>query len=116
MGLLHQGRLASKFGEYINARANAFKDWPTNEDHFQWVFFQGGGSADNIAVNLPAVPVAQHGHVQQAQRLLMWIFDFGGEQNRASARAENSFVFGGEFPDGLVQAFFLQELELGGAF
>src|SRR6266403_3235007 len=67
-------------------------------------------------MNLPAVTVAQHGHVQQAQRLLGGIFYFGGQQNRASARAENSFVFGGKFLDRFVQAFFLQELQLRGAF
>src|SRR6267378_4271844 len=67
-------------------------------------------------MNLPAVTVAQHGHVQQAQRLLDGIFYFGGQQNRASARAENSFVFGGKFLDRFVQAFFLQELQLRGAF
>src|SRR5882762_7167150 len=67
-------------------------------------------------MNLPAVTVAQDGHVQQAQRLLGGIFDFGSQQDRTCACTEDSFVFGGKFLDCFVQAFFLQELQLRGAF
>src|SRR6267142_6796337 len=67
-------------------------------------------------MNLPTVTVAQHGHVQQAQRLLGGIFNFGSKHNRTRACTENSFVFGGKFLDRFVQAFFLQELQLRGAF
>src|SRR5260370_7940476 len=67
-------------------------------------------------MSLLAVTVAQHGHVQQAQRLLGGIFDFSSQQNRTRACPENSFVFGGKLLDRFIQAFFLQELQLRGAF
>ncbi len=48
--------------------------------------------------------------------VLLRIFYFGGQEDCASAGAENWTVVRGEFSDGFVEAFFLEKLELGGAF
>ena len=44
------------------------------------------------------------------------ILDVSGEENGAGAGAENGAAFGGELADGVEEAFFLEELELRGAF
>lgn len=67
MRFLNQGRFAGEFREYVYVRADTLKNWPANEDHLEWNLFQGGRSADYVAVNLAAVTVAEYGHVQQAQ-------------------------------------------------
>ena len=58
-------------------------------------------AGDDVAVHLAAVAVAQDGHVEQAERILLRIFYFVGEQDRAGTGAENGRPVGGEFPNRL---------------
>jgi len=46
----------------------------------------------------------------------MRIFDVRGEEDGAGAGAENGAALGGELADGVEETFFLEELELRGAF
>src|ERR1700730_7247169 len=113
--LLHQGGLARVFGKHFHIGTDALENWSANKNHLHRLRLQLGGSADHIAVHLPPVPVAQHGHVQQAERFLPRILHFRGEQNRAGTSAQNGFVLSRRFIDRVVQTLSLQELQLRGS-
>ncbi len=87
-----------------------------NENHFERLVVQSCFAGDDVAVDLAAVAVAKDGHVEEAEGILFRIFYVGGEQDCAGAGAENWTVRRDELSDGFVEAFFLEELELCGAF
>lgn len=105
------------FGQDIYARVvNLFDDRPADENHLKRIFFQCGGAEENVASKLAAVAVAKHGHIEKFEGILLGIFDLVGEKNRAGAGAEDGAVVFGEFENGVVKAFFFEELELGSGF
>jgi len=116
VAFLHQRRLVGEFGEDFDTFADALENWTADENHFERFVVQSCFTGDDVAVDLAAVAVAQDGHVEEAERSLLRIFYFGGQEDCASAGAENWTVVPGEFADGFVEAFFLEKLELGGAF
>ena len=115
ISLLYQSRLAIVPGEHGNFRSNAFDHRPTDENHFQRLLLQGGWAEENITRELAAIAIAENRHVHEGERGLRRIFDVGCEQNRSRAGAENGVAIGGELADGVVEALFLEELELRGA-
>ncbi len=116
VAFLHQRWLAGEFGEDFDAFTDALENWGADENHFERFVVESGFAGDDVAVDLAAVAVAQDGHVEQAERILLRIFYVGGEEDCAGAGAENWAIVRGEFADGFVEAFFLEELELRGAF
>ena len=116
VAFLHQRWLAGEFGQDFDAFPDALENWGADENHFQRFIVESCFAGDDVAVDLAAVAVAQDGHVEQAERILRGIFHVGGEEDRAGARAKDRAIVGGEFVDGFVEAFFLKELELRGAF
>lgn len=116
MLFLDEGGFARVFGENVDTGANAFDDGSADENHFHRLVLELGGAKENVAGELAAVGVAEDGHLKKTERSLRGIFDVGGEQDRAGARAEDGTAFAGEPLDGVEEAFFLKELELGGAF
>ena len=115
MVFLDESGGAIEFGEDGNIGGYGFDNGTANENHFERIFFQGGGAEENIAGELAAVGVAKDGHVQQGERGLDGVFDVRGEKDGTGAGAENGSALGGELTDGVEQAFFLEELKLRGA-
>src|SRR5579863_1589197 len=99
VAFLHQSWLVGKFGENLDAFADALENWSTNENHFKRFVVQRRFAGDDVAVDLATVAVAENGHVEQAQRILLWIFYVGCEQDRAGAGAKNWMLVRGEFAD-----------------
>ena len=116
VALLHERGLVGEFGEDIDAFADALEDGSADKNHLERFVVQSGFAGDDVAVDLAAVAVAEDSHVEQAERILLWIFYVGSEQDRAGAGAEDGSLIRDEFADGFVEAFFLEELELRGAF
>src|ERR1700680_3960047 len=83
MRFLYQRGLSGIFGEHGHSGSDALENWSANKHHFHRLTLQRGRPADHIAVNLPAVSIPEHGHVQQAKRFLLRILYFGRQQNRA---------------------------------
>jgi len=98
-----------------DAGANFFEDGAADEDHFERIFFERAGAEEDVARELAAVAVAKNGDVEEFQGILSGIVDVRSEKNRAGTSAEDGVLFG-EFADGGVETFFLEELELRGAF
>jgi hypothetical protein len=113
---LDEDGLALVFGEDGDSLSKFFDDWTANENHFERFVGECARAEEDVAGKLAAVAVAKNGHVEKLEGILRRIFDVSGEKNRAGTGAENGAVFGGELADGLVEAFFLEELELGGGF
>jgi hypothetical protein len=113
---LDQRRLAGMASEYRDARTDAFDNGTADENHFERIFFQGAGAKENIAGELAAVAVSEDGHVEKAERGLRGIVNMSGKENCAGTSAENGVTGVGEFADGVVQAFFAEELKLRGGF
>jgi hypothetical protein len=111
---LNQRRLAGMARENGNAGTDAFDNGATDENHFEGILFQSARAEENIAGKLAAVAVAEDGHVEKAERGLRRIVDVAGEEDCACTSAEDGVTGAGEFPDGVVQAFFAEELELRG--
>jgi hypothetical protein len=107
---------AGVFGEDFDRISGAIDDGTANENHFERFGFDFARAEENVAGELTAVGVAENGHVHEAERGLRGILDFGGEENCSGASAENCVAVGSEFPDSVVEALFLEELELCGAF
>src|SRR6267143_2250062 len=109
---LHQRGLPGVLRENFDARASALNDRATNENHFQRFLLQFRWAADHVARDLPPVAIPQHGHIQQFQRILPRIPHFRGEQYSSGARPEDCSSLLREFPNGVRQALFPQELQL----
>jgi hypothetical protein len=103
-------------GEDFDVGTYGFDDRATNEDHFEGFGFEFCFAEENVAGELPAIGVAENGDVEKAERGLLRIFDVLREEDGASASAEDRFAAGGELADGVLKAFFFEELELRGAF
>jgi hypothetical protein len=116
VAFLDERGLVGEFGKDLDAFADALENWGADENHFERFVVESCFAGDDVAVDLAAVAVAEDGQVEEAEGILFWIFYLGGEQDCAGAGAENWAIVGGEFADGVVEAFFLEELELGGAF
>jgi hypothetical protein len=114
--VLNEDGLARIFGENIESGAGTFDDGAADENHFERVGLQFGRAEENVAGDLAAVGVAKNGHVHEAKRGLGGIFDFGGEKNCASTCTENGAAGVCEIANCVVEAFFLEELKLRGAF
>ena len=110
--LLHEHRFAGELGEDFQARANAIDDRRANKNHFQGCVRQHAGTKKDVAGEMPAIGVAQNGHVQKSQRGLCRIFHFGGEQNRSRTGSKDGAPFRRKLLHRVKQALFLQELEL----
>src|SRR5580704_2297711 len=107
---LDEGRMMVVRGENLHARSNGFDDWPANEDHFERFAFECSGAEENVAGKLPAVGVAEDGDVEKAEGGLFGIFYVFCEEDCAGTRAENCVPAGGKFQDGVLEAFFFEEL------
>ncbi len=114
--LLHQCRFAIVFGKNCDSGSDLFDDRAADEDHFQRIRLERGGTEEDVAGDLAAVAIAEDGHVEELERVLRWILDVGRQQNRTGAGAEHGAPLPGKFPDGVVKAFFLEKLELCSAF
>ncbi len=114
--VLDKRGLAMPFGEDGDSLPDLFDDGAANEDHFERVFLQGAGTEEHVAGELAAVAVAQNGHVHELERVLWGIFHVRGEKNGAGTGAEDGVAVRGEVAYGVVETFFLEELELRGAF
>lgn len=114
--LFHERGLAFMFGENCDARSDFFDDGAANENHFERIFLERAGAEEYVAGELAAVAIAQNGHVQEFKRILRRIFDVGGKENGSRAGAKNGAALGRESADCVVEALFLEELELRGAF
>jgi hypothetical protein len=115
VAVLDKDGLALVFGEDRNSLPDFFDDGAADKNHFERLVGEGARAEENVARELATVTVAQNGHVEEFEGVLRGIFDVSGEQNGARAGAEDSVLFR-KFADGAVQAFFLEELELGGGF
>ncbi len=113
---LNESGLAGMLSENGDAWANTFNDGAADEHHFERICFQGAGAEENIAGELAAVTVAENGHIEKAERGLRGIIDMSGEQDCAGTGAENGVAVVSKFANGVVEAFFLEKLELRGAF
>ena len=111
-----QRRLARIFGQDFDSRPDLIDDRPANEYHFQRLRFQFGRTEENVAGQLAAVSIAQHRHVQKAERVLRRVFHRSGKQDCTGTCAENRMLVRSKFLDRFEQTFFLQELQLGGGF
>ena len=116
VAFLHEGGLVGVFGEDFDTFADTLENWGANENHFERFVVQSCFAGDDVAVNLAAVAVAKNCHVEQAERILLRIFYVGGEEDGAGAGSKNGALCRYKFADGFVEAFFLEELELRGAF
>ncbi len=114
--LLDEGGRAFVLGEDGDVGSDFFDDGAANENHFEWFFLQGGVAEENVAGELAAVAVAKDGHVEELERILRGIFDVVGEEDGSGTGAKDSAAFAGVIADGVVETFFLEELELRGAF
>lgn len=114
--VLYEDGLAGVFGEDIERVAGAFDDGAADEDHFERSGLEFARAKENVASDLATVGVAENGHVHKAKRGLRGMFDFGGKQDGAGAGAENGAAAAREITDRVVEAFFLEKLELRGAF
>src|SRR5437879_2334867 len=114
--ILYQDGFAGVFGEDFEGVAGAFDDGTADEDHLHRSGFEFGRAEEDVAGDLAAVRVAENGHVHEAKRGLRGIFDFGGEQDCAGAGAKNNAAGVCEISNGVVEAFFLEKLELRCAF
>ena len=113
---LDQRRLSRVFGKNLYTRPGALNHRPANEYHFQRLFLERGGTAYDIASDLPPVRVSDHRHIHEIQRILLRMRHIPSKQNRTRARSENCSAALGKFYDFVRQAFFLQKLQLSGAF
>jgi len=112
---LDKHRLTFMFCQNGDAFPDFFDDGCADEDHFDGSIGESGWLREDIAGELAAVAVAQDGHIEKLERILGGIFDVIREKNGACASAEDGVVFR-EFADRVVEALFLEELELGGGF
>src|SRR5882724_3546878 len=109
---LHQRRLPCVFRKNLQAWPSPLDDRTTNENHLQRFLLQFCRAGDDVAGDLPAIAVSQHGHIQQLKGILLRIFHFRGEQYCSRARPEYGAPFFREFLDGVRQTFFPQKLQL----
>ena len=114
--VLYQDGFAGIFGEDFERVAGAFDDGAADEDHFHRSGFEFARAEEDVAGDLAAVRVAENRHVHKAKRGLHRIFDFGGEQDCSGAGAEDGTAGVCEVSNGVVEAFFLEKLELRCAF
>src|ERR1700688_621293 len=108
--------LARIFGQDFDARADVIDDRPTNEYHFHRLRLQLCRTEEDVAGQLAAVSVAQHRHVQKAERVLRRVLHRGGKQDCTGTGAENRMLVRSKFLNRFEQTFFLQELQLRGGF
>ena len=108
--------LPAYFGEDFDAFADALDDRGADENHFERLVVQRGLPGDDVAVHLAAVAVAQDGHVEQAERILLRIFYSEASRIAPAQVPKTGAVSAANLRDRFVEAFFLQKLELRGAF
>jgi len=113
---LHEDRFALMFRQDGHSPADFFDDRTADEHHFERFCGERAGFEEDVACELAAVAVAKDGHVQELERILGGVFDLSGQKNGTGAGAEDGVACGGKFADGAVEAFLLEELELGGGF
>ena len=116
VAFLDKRGLAFEFGKDLDLGGHFFDDRSPNEDHFERLFLERGGAKENVTGKLAAVAVAEDGHVQKLQRVLLGIFHLICEKNGAGASPEDRSALLGEFENGIVEPFFFEKLELRGAF
>ena len=116
VAVLHEDRFALMFRQDACSPADFFDDRAANENHFERFAGELAGFEEDVARELPAITVAKDGHVQKLERILGRVFDLGGQENGTGAGAEDGVAGGRKFADGAVEAFFLEELKLGGGF
>ena len=114
--VLYKDGFAGVFGEDFEGVAGTFDDGAADEDHLHRSGFEFARAEEDVAGDLAAVRVAENRHVHKAKRGLRGIFDFGGEQDRPSAGAKNGAAGVCEVSNSVVEAFFLEKLELRCAF
>ena len=114
--VLDEDGLALVFGEDGDSLSDFFDDGAANENHFERLFGERASAEEDVAGELAAVAVAENGHIEELERILRRIFDVRGKKNRTGTGAENGVALGGELANGFVEAFFPEELELGGGF
>ena len=114
--LLDERGLALMLGEDSDAGGDFFDDRAANEYHFEWIFLEGAGTEEDVAGELAAVAIAKNGHVEEFEGILRGIFHARGKEDGASTSSKDGVALGGEPANGVVEFFFLEELELGCAF
>ena len=114
--LLHENRMAFVFAKNFDARANRFDDRRADKNHFDGRIAQFGAARVNVAGDLAAVSVAQHGNVEQPKRLLFRPMHFAREHDRAGARAEErAAILSRKLLQRVEETFFLHHFKMRGA-
>src|SRR5277367_6593961 len=103
-------------GEDFYIGSYRFDDRAANEDHLERFVFEFCFAEENVTGKLPAVGIAKNGYVQEAERGLLGTLHVLCEKDGTGAGAENCFAVGGKLADGVLKAFFFEELQLRGAF
>lgn len=101
---------ARMLSENRDAGTDAFDDGAADENHLEWIFFQGAGAEEDVAGELAAVTIAEYGHIEKAEGGLYRIIYMSGEEDGAGTSAEDSFALMSKFADRVVEAFFPEEL------
>src|SRR5580693_7659697 len=70
-------------GQNLDALANRLDDRRTDEDHLEWLLPELGRRDVNIARELAAIAVAQHGNVDQTKGGLRRAVNLAGEKDCA---------------------------------
>jgi len=93
---------AGMLSEDGDARTDAFDDGAADENHLEWIFFQGARAEEDVAGELAAITIAEYGHIEKAEGGLHRIIYMSGEEDCAGTSAEDRFAILGEFADGVV--------------
>src|SRR6266853_758439 len=86
LALAHQHGIFAFGCDYFYSRTRAFNFGSANEDHLNRLI-EKAPLADG-AVDLPAIGIATYGNVERAQASLLWVLDFGREQDASGAGSE----------------------------
>src|SRR5271167_2109309 len=113
---LDKSGLAGMLREDGDAGTDAFNYGAANENHFERILFQRAGAEEDVAGELAAITIAEDDHIEKVEGGLHRILYMSGEENCAGTSAEDGFAIVSEFANGVVEAFFLKELQLRGAF
>src|SRR5215813_10231613 len=87
--LLHQSWLSGVFSQDFDSGSDRVDDGSSDEDHFEWLGLELARREENVAGELAAVGVAQNGHVEQAERVLLRIPDLVGKEDSPGAGSED---------------------------
>src|SRR5580704_7575247 len=112
--LPHQHRISVAFGQGFDAFSDLLDARGADKNHLQRLFAQGGDSFEDGGVDLAAVSVALHGHVDGVQSLLVGVGNVLGQKDRASAGAE-CWLGVDELVE-FLESVFTQQLQEGAGF